>query len=190
VGEPDLEEALRDARRGDEWAITLLVRSIQPGLLRYLQRKAPAAAEDLASETWLAAAQQLAHFEGSFAAFRALVFTIARRRAVDHYRRLGRHLVEVPLDEVPLDEAEGKGAPVLDAAEIAVERLSSREAIDALVRALPPAQAEVVLLRVVADLSVDEVAQVLGRSPGAVRILQHRALRKLERQLGMKTVTR
>ena len=178
----DLENALDDARRGDEWAITLLFRSIQPQLLRYLSRQAPGVAEDLASETWLSAAQGLARFEGSVSDFRALVFTIARRRVVDHYRRQGRRLTEVSL-------VDGGDEPQRDAAEIAVESLSTQQAIDVLVAALPPAQAEVVLLRVVADLSVEEVARVMRRSTGAVRILQHRALRKLEKHFNQETVT-
>jgi RNA polymerase sigma-70 factor (ECF subfamily) len=51
------------------------------------------------------------------------------------------------------------------------------------IAALPPAQAEVVLLRVVGDLSVDDVAAIVGRKPGAVRALQHRALQRLAREV-------
>jgi RNA polymerase sigma-70 factor (ECF subfamily) len=182
VTDADLENALLEARRGDEWAIGLLFRSIQPQLLRYLGRQASGVAEDLASETWLAAAQHIATFEGSVSDFRALVFTIGRRRVVDHYRRQGRRLTEVTLD----DSGDG---PQRDAGEIAVESLSSQQAIDALVGALPAAQAEVVLLRVVADLSVEEVARVMERSPGAVRVLQHRALKALEKHFNQEGVT-
>jgi RNA polymerase sigma-70 factor (ECF subfamily) len=182
VTDADLERALLDSRQGDEWAIALLFRSIQPQLLRYLSRKAPGVAEDVASETWLAVAAGLSRFEGSMSDFRALVFTIARRRVVDHYRRQGRRLTEVALDN-------GGGAPERDVADLAVESLSTQQAIDALVAILPPAQAEVVLLRVVADLRVEDVARVMGRSPGSVRILQHRALRKLEKHLNPEAVT-
>jgi len=182
VTHADLEAALGEARRGDEWAITLLFRSIQPQLLRYLGRQAPGAAEDLAAETWLAVAQGIARFEGSLSDFRALVFTIARRRVVDHYRRQDRRPVEGPL-------AEGTEGHDRDAGEIAIAALSTQQAIDYLVEALPAAQAEVVLLRVVADLSVEEVARVMGRSAGAVRILQHRALRKLEQHFKIEGVT-
>ena len=55
----------------------------------------------------------------------------------------------------------------------------AQAAIDALVADLPPDQAEVVLLRVVAGLGVDEVAEIMGKRPGTVRVLQHRALRRL-----------
>jgi RNA polymerase sigma-70 factor (ECF subfamily) len=66
--------------------------------------------------------------------------------------------------------------------------MSTAEAV-ALVRRLPPLQAEVVLLRVVAELSVDEVARLVGRSPGAVRVAAHRGLRGLSVMAGPTGVT-
>jgi RNA polymerase sigma-70 factor (ECF subfamily) len=65
-----------------------------------------------------------------------------------------------------------------DSADVALEHLSTRSAI-ALLAALPTAQAEVILLRVVAGLDTDAVARVVGRSPGAVRVAAHRGLRRL-----------
>ena len=70
-----------------------------------------------------------------------------------------------------------------DVEEEALGRLGGAAA-RALVEALPAAQAEVIALRVLADLSVEETARVMGRRPGAVRTLQHRALRRLAAQLG------
>jgi len=178
-----LANALSAAREGDEWAIAELVRALQPLLLRYLSRQAPGMAEDLASETWLSAAPQLAGFVGSVADFRALLFTIARRRVVDYYRARSRRPVTSPLNlgNEPL------GAD--DPAESAIAGLSAKAAIDRLVDSLPPVQAEVVLLRVVADLTVGEVARVIGRSEGAVRVLQHRALQRLAKEFERGGVT-
>ncbi len=81
-------------------------------------------------------------------------------------------------------------AASVDVGELALGSVSAQAAIEALVRDLPHDQAEVVLLRVVADLSVDEVAKVMGRSPGSVRVLQHRALRQLGRIWDRGAVTR
>jgi RNA polymerase sigma-70 factor, ECF subfamily len=64
-----------------------------------------------------------------------------------------------------------------------VAALSSDEAIRRITALLPPDQAEIVLLRVVAGLSVDDVAGITGRRPGTVRVLQHRALRRLAERL-------
>jgi RNA polymerase sigma-70 factor (ECF subfamily) len=183
VAAPDLDEALVAARVGDEWAIACLFRAFQPPLLRYLRHHAPEVAEDLASETWLAAAKGLARFEGDVGDFRAWLFSVAWRRVADHYRRRGRQPKQVLLDDA------GEPAAPVDVGDAAVGQLSAQAAIDALVRDLPHDQAEVVLLRVLADLSVDEVAKVMGRSPGSVRVLQHRALRQLGRLWDRTAVT-
>jgi RNA polymerase sigma-70 factor (ECF subfamily) len=65
-----------------------------------------------------------------------------------------------------------------DSADMALEHLSTAAAI-ALVSELPPLQAEVVLLRVVAGLDTESVARLLRKSPGAVRVAAHRGLRRL-----------
>ena len=100
------------------------------------------------------------------------MFTTARRRAVDLARRrtresrLGWRAASWVSDVAP------------DCAEAVLDAVSTEQAIG-LVRRLPPLQAEVVLLRVVAGLSVAEVAQTVGRSPGAVRVAAHRGLKAM-----------
>lgn len=175
MSEVDLEQALEAASRGDDGGVRVIFRAIQPQLLRFLGQRAPKQEQDLASETWLQASERLAGFSGTFAEFRALVFTIARRRVIDHYRREARRPRAASIDEGGDLPASGFRP------EEVLESLSATEAIEALVGSLPEAQAEVILLRIVADMSVEEVAQVVGRSAGAVRVLQHRALRRLER---------
>ncbi len=179
----DAEGWLHAARQGDQLAVTRLFRYVYPSLLRYLQQRAPSVAEDLASETWLGAAKGFAHFEGDVGDFKAFLFVIARRRVADHYRAESRRPRLVALDEAA-DPATG------DVADVVLDELSAREAIRALVRDLPPDQAEVVLLRVVGGLSVEQAAQAMGKSAGAVRALQHRALRRLSRIRNSGAVTR
>ena len=87
---PPFEAVLRAAAGGDERAFGILWRDLQPGLLRYLDALAPGAGEDLASETWLRVVGGLDRFRGDERAFRAWVFTIARHRAVDRWRRRPR----------------------------------------------------------------------------------------------------
>lgn len=183
MSEAELEQALAEARRGDEAAIAVLYRGLQPGLRRYLARRAPGMEDDLAAETWLGAARVLATFDGSLEDLKVLLFTIARRRLVDHFRRQRRAPRLVPIDSVVEPQAPGAEGLALDA-------LAAQNAINQLTAVLPPLQAEVVLLRVVADLSVADVARVMGRSPGAVRVLQHRALQRLSKCAGSFAVTR
>lgn len=179
----DLTEALRAAQRGDEAAMGHLYRALHPSLLRYLSRRAPTAAEDLASECWLAAAKALVEFEGDGEDLRAWLFGVARHQVANFWRASRRG----PLVE---SAAQVVDVPSSDAGEVVVEALTTQAAIDDLLRGLSDDQAEIVLLRVVAGLSVEQVASLLKKRPGAVRVAQHRALRRLATRLERKPVTR
>jgi RNA polymerase sigma-70 factor (ECF subfamily) len=180
----DLDVVFDSARSGDQQAISSLFRALNPPLLHYVRRHAPDAADDLVSDTWLAAAGAFPGFDGDVDGFRAWLFTVARRRIADHYRRSARRP-----QLVVLSDEHDRAAPH-DTAQCALDALSTDEAIDALIRHLPADQADVVLLRVVAGLSAEHVAEVLGRSTGSVRVLQHRALKKLGRTWDRGAVTR
>ncbi|MCW2908484.1 MAG: polymerase, sigma-24 subunit, subfamily [Actinomycetia bacterium] len=161
----------------------MLWRDAHPALLRYLRVAAPDTAEDVAGETWVQVVRGLAGFRGDERAWRGWLFTIARRRALDERRRRTRHpvaqLMELPRDLEPRTP---------DAAGEAIENLAT-EATLATVATLPPHQAEVILLRVVAGLDTETVARIVGRSPGAVRVAAHRGLRRLSQILTMTDVT-
>ena len=163
---------LASAQGGDDTAFACLFRDVQPALLRYLQVITPDA-DDVAGETWLQVVKGLPGFRGSEEAFRAWLFTIARHRAVDASRSRSRR-PDVPLtgDETGLQPL----AP--DAADQALESISTRSVV-ALVKRLPPDHAEIIMLRVVAGLEAADVARIVGKTPGAVRVTAHRALRRL-----------
>jgi len=181
--EDDLDEALDDARRGEESGVVTLFRALQPGLVGYLRHQAPGMEEDLASEAWAGAATLLPQFDGDARAFRALLFTLARRRTVDHYRKSARSPSVVELTEAD-EPADG-----IDLETTVISDFSAQDAVEALVKGLTAVQAEVVLLRVVGDLSVEQVAEILDRPPGSVRVIQHRALQRLAKRF-KKVVTR
>jgi RNA polymerase sigma-70 factor (ECF subfamily) len=174
--EEQFESVLATAKTGAERAITALYREFQPSLLRYLRAQAPADAEDLASEVWSNAASGLSRFEGDEGAFRRWLFTIAQRRLIDLRRRDGRREAVVRSLESAFDASDADP-------ELQVLAASETEAALARIGALPPDQAEVVLLRVVGGLDVESVAAIVGKKPGAVRVLQHRALKRLADQL-------
>jgi RNA polymerase sigma-70 factor (ECF subfamily) len=162
------------ARSGDDAAFSRIFDRTQPALLRYLRALAPGAAEDIASETWVSIIRDLHSFQGEEKAFRAWALTIARHRMVDATRAEARHPA-VPMAEPPI-ELNAASAP--DTGELVVERAQTRDAL-ALIATLPPDQAEALLLRVVAGLDVAQVAEIMGRSSGAVRVLTHRGLKTL-----------
>jgi RNA polymerase sigma-70 factor, ECF subfamily len=162
---------LTAAQQGNEEAFSLLWRDTNPALIRYLRVMAPEVAEDVAAESWLTVLRGLTGFRGDEQAWRAWVFTVSRRRVIDQRRRAARRPT-VPLGEL-------RAEPVVpDAADEAMERIGTRAAL-AMLTQLPPLQAEVILLRVVAGLDTDAVARLVNRTPGAVRVASHRGLRRL-----------
>jgi len=176
---------LAAAQDGGEWAVAILYRWLHPAVVSYLRARAGDEAEDLASETWVAVARGLARFSGDEAAFRSWVFTIAHRRLIDHHRASARrprtrtlHATEGDDYSGPIDLPAGDdpAREVLDAA-------AGDEAVRRIVALLPPDQAEIVLLRVVGGLPMEDVAAITGRRPGTVRVLQHRALKRLADRL-------
>lgn len=167
---------LRAARAGDESALAELYRRLHPRVLRFLLARAPPDAEDFAHELWIGVASGLERFRGDEPAFRAWVFTIARRRLADAARRASRRPT-VPVSTERLDALGEVG----DVEQEAIRALETREAL-ARISALPPAQAEVLLLRVLGGLDVDQVASVMRKRVGTIRVLQHRALAKLAEQ--------
>jgi RNA polymerase sigma-70 factor, ECF subfamily len=175
---PEFEDVLHAAAGGDEEAFGKLWSDLQPRLLRYFRVVSPTVAEDLASETWLGVIRGIDRFKGSEPAFRAWVFTIARHEVLDWRRRAVRR----PAEDVAANGLVERAAPDDPAAD-ALERLSTRAAL-AEVAALPPDQAEAIVLRVVAGLGVDRVAEIMGKRPGTVRVLTHRGLRRLAERLG------
>lgn len=166
-------DALERACRGDEEGFLELYRAWQPRLLRYLRIREGEAADDLAAETWLQVVRDLPGFRGDADDFRRWLFTLGRHRAVDAGRRAARAPVVLVEDVTTLCDA-----PTAALDEEALERLSTAWALG-VVRSLPPAQADMVGLRVLAGLDVATVAELVGRTPGAVRVAVHRALQVL-----------
>jgi RNA polymerase sigma factor (sigma-70 family) len=167
--ETAFSSVLTAAKTGAEWALGSLYTDYQPRLLRYFRAQAPSEAEDLAAEVWVDAARALNRFEGDESAFGRWLFTIAHRRLVDYRRRNGRRREEsLPNERV---------------AELASRREWAPEPEDRLALAclagLPSEYAEIVLLRVVGGFDSNEVAEILGRKPGTVRVMQKRALERI-----------
>lgn len=152
-----------------------LYRELQPTLLGHLRWVHASQAEDIAGDVWTEVAASFPTFVGSDDAFRAWVFTLARRRAIDSYRRAGRRPTAALREGGPVaaDRPE----------EETVDRLSLEAIVARLHRLLPADQAEVLLLRVVRGLSVVEVAAATAKTPANVRVLQHRALQRLAARL-------
>jgi RNA polymerase sigma-70 factor, ECF subfamily len=179
----DFAGVLADAQAGNDDQFAVLWRDANPALLRYLRVLAPENAEDIAAETWVNVVRGLPRFIGDEAAWRAWLFTTARRRLIDQARVRKRHPAE-PLDDISASEM----PRTPDAAQVALDNLATESAL-ALLSQLPTPQAEVIMLRVVAGLDTDAVAMLLGKTPGNIRVMAHRGLKKLEDLLARAGVT-
>ena len=174
---PEFPDVLRLAALGDGPAFALLWRDMHPPLLRYLRLSTGDTAEDLASEVWLEVARRISRFRGGEPEFRGWLFTLARRRLIDQRRYETRH-PELPTG----DDARLDGPAADDTMAAALEDISTEAAL-AFIATLPREQAEIIVLRVVVGLDATQVAKIVGKSPGAVRIAAHRGLRTLTARL-------
>jgi RNA polymerase sigma-70 factor, ECF subfamily len=167
-----LDEALARASLGDEAAFLQLWRALQPPLLRFLRVVGCDDPDDVASETWLQVVRDLHKFSGGEEDFRRWLFTIGRHRAIDAARARARRpasAVSAGLDALP--DRQLVEDQVLDG-------MSVQRALGLLAR-LSTDQAETVALRVIAGLDTPDVAKILGKSAGAVRVALHRGLKTL-----------
>ncbi|HVR79844.1 MAG TPA: sigma-70 family RNA polymerase sigma factor [Acidimicrobiia bacterium] len=166
---------LSQARSGSTWAWSQLYDGLAGPLLGYLRVRGAAEPEDLLSEVFLQMVRGLHAFEGDSQQFRSWVFTIAHRRLIDERRARSKRPVELREDLEPAVVAEDPATTVID-------RLTDEEIIGFL-DALTPEQRDVLLLRLLAGLTIDEIARALGKTPGAVKALQRRGLLTLQETL-------
>jgi RNA polymerase sigma factor (sigma-70 family) len=170
------DDVLAAAQAGAAWAFETLYRDLSPVVTGYLRLHGAAEPDDLASDTFLGVFTGLAGFRGDEDALRAWVFTIAHRRLVDDWRRRSRrpHAAD--------DDRDLAGYVGGDVEDDAFTRLDA-ESVHRICGLLPDDQRAVVLLRVLGDLTVEQVAQVMGRSVASVKALQRRGLRTLRAEL-------
>ena len=167
--EHDFGAVIGAARARQPWALEHLYSTLAPAIAGFFRLQRAAEPEDLTSEVFVGVLRNLPTFRGDEAHFRSWVFTIAYRRLADERRGVARHPHPRPLDEAP--------EPV-DAADVEadVALLLATHRVRELCATLPPAQRDVLLLRLVGRMTVDEVAAVMERSRGAVKALQRRGL--------------
>jgi RNA polymerase sigma-70 factor (ECF subfamily) len=176
--------ALLDAaRQGSEAAWAEIYRDLGPVILGYLRGNRAPEPEDILSEVFLQVARDLPGFEGDERQFRSWVFTIAHHRLID----ARRHAARRPVDYAP-EPPEPEGPPVDEAAEEALARIGTEE-VHRVLEALSPDQRAVLLLRVLGDLTIEEVARAVRKRQGAVKALQRRGLAAVRRELARRGVT-
>ena len=161
-------ETIDAAKSGRRDALEAIFRAYQPALIRYLGTRAPDLAADVASQTWVSVAESITRFDGDGHALRGWIITIGRRRLADELRRRGRRM-----------EDPGELPAVADDTTTEDLVFGGADWARGMLRQLPPQQADIVMLRVIGGLSVDEVAAETGLTPGNVRVQCHRGLSRL-----------
>jgi RNA polymerase sigma-70 factor (ECF subfamily) len=179
----DFAATLAAARAGTEWAWRDLYRETAGPVERFLRARGVRDPEDVLGDTFLSVVRSIDRFDGDDVAFRAWVFAIARNTAIDRARWLDRRpSVPSTHDDLaslgPLGniEAEAMDGIALDHVRRVLDRLT-------------PDQRDVLLLRIVGGLAVDQVASVLGRNAGAVKMLQARGVAAIRREIQRGAVT-
>lgn len=171
------EQVLAAARTGADWAWEEIYRDLAPVVLGYLRGQNAPDPEGLAGETFLQVVRDLHTFDGGEERFRSWVFTIAHHRLIDARRRAKRR----PFDPTPHEDI-ARQSPVVHTDDEVLAGLAAEELED-LMDQLTDDQRAVILLRVVADLSIEETAETLDKSQGAVKQLQRRGLAALRRRI-------
>jgi len=180
---PDRFEVLIEAaRQGSDAAWAEIFGDLAPVVLGYLRGSGIPDPEDVLGETFLQVARDVARFNGDWAGFRAWVFAVAHHRLIDARRRDTRRPV------VLMPEPSESAAVSADIAEDSLARIGADE-IKKVLGLLPDDQRAVLLLRVLGDLSIKQVAEVLGKRPGAIKQLQRRGLLAAREHLEQQGVT-
>jgi RNA polymerase sigma factor (sigma-70 family) len=176
------EEFLTVLRAGGAWAFERLYRDLAPTVAGYLQVQGAVEPDDLTSEVFIGVFRGLERFSGSEAEFRSWVFTIAHRRLTDERRRDGRRPRP---DELGVETDVVAGGDVEDDVLVRLGTARVRE----LCARLSGDQRDVLLLRLVAGLTVEQVAGTVGKSVAATKALQRRGLVALQQELERRGVT-
>lgn len=171
-----LEDALTAAQSGQPWALRAVYEELAPRVHGYLRARGASEPEDLTSEVFLTVFSTLGTVTGGAAGLRTLAFSIAHARLVDDLRRRSRRGDAVSYESWHDDRT------TASTEDEAVDRLGTAE-VRALIEELPADQRDVLLMRVVGDLSLEQTAQAIGRSTGAVKQLQRRGLLVLRARL-------
>jgi RNA polymerase sigma factor (sigma-70 family) len=177
----EFDAVVTAARAGAAWALECIYQGLSPAIAGLFRAQGIDDPDDLTSEVFVGVLRNLAWFDGDAKSFRSWVFTIAYRRLADERRRGVRRP-----GTIPLGERSEPTAP--DDVHAEVERSLATERVRALCDRLLPAQRDVVLLRVFGDLTVDQVAGVMGRSRGAVKALQRRGYATIAQLLEQENV--
>lgn len=169
----ELGEALAAAQLGQPWALRVVYDSLAPQVHGYLRARGAAEPDELTSDVFLTVFAKLPVLTGGISGLRTFTFSVAHARLVDALRKQSRRPADVPYEPF-------RDSRLSPSAEEAAEQAASAHRAAQLLARLPDDQRTVLTLRLIGELSLEEVAEAIGRSQGAVKQLQRRALLALK----------
>lgn len=175
-------ERIRNAKNGDESAWADIYSELAGPVTGYLRSRGAKEPEDLSSEVFYQVARDIHRFKGDESKFRSWVFVIAHRRLIDARRAEGRRPITVDEPVSTKDISAG------DVEREVMAQLSTAE-VQIILDSLTDDQRDVLSLRIVADLTLEETASVMGKRVGAIKALQRRALASVKAQIDEGKVT-
>jgi len=173
-GEKDIIER---AIKGEAEAFGLLYDKYQPQIYRFIYLKVGQReeAEDLTHQVFLKSWQSIAEYRFQGFPFSSWLYSIARHQIIDYYRT---RKSEIALESVTEFKVENPAPKIIDN-NLDIERVKRA------LQQLKTEQQDVIILRFIEDLSLQEVASILNKTEGAIKLLQHRAIKKLRRIMGL-----
>jgi RNA polymerase sigma-70 factor, ECF subfamily len=173
-GEKKLIEA---AGRGEKTSFTKLYDYYMPAIYRFIYVKVSHRhiAEDLTHEVFLSAWQNLPRYRHKGFPFSSWLYKLARNRVIDHYRGL-----KPSTDIENINPEELKINSVIEST---LDDDFQFQLVKSAIQALKPDQQDVLIMKFIEDLSHKEIALTLKKSEGAIRLIQHRAIQELKKQL-------
>lgn len=175
------DDVLYAAQSGDPKAISRIYADLAPKVSGYLKARGAEDPAESTQEVFLTVFSKLKSVSGGYQGLRTFAFSVAHARYVDEVRQRSRR-PHLAVYDPETDERIAASAET-----VALDSLDATPVGD-MMRCLSPEQREVLLLRVVADLSLKQVCDITGKSPGSVKQLQRRGLLKLKELVDRKEV--
>lgn len=165
------------AKQGDEEAFAMLYRTNVQTIFRYVYHRTGDVqiAEDLTADVFVRAVRGLASYAEQGKPLVAWLYRIANARVVDHYRKQNRRPGDGDLDAQPIAVHQDMDVDML--------RTQASSALKVAIQQLTSEQQHVIVLRFLEGRSIEHVARLVGKTPNAVKAMQHRALRALAKRL-------
>jgi RNA polymerase sigma-70 factor (ECF subfamily) len=171
------EQLIERARHGDKSCFSALYDYYLPPIYRFIYMKVThrEEAEDLSHEVFLSAWQNLTRYEAQGFPFGSWLYQIARNKVIDYYR--------VKKPNVSLEHFDADLIKAEFTIEAKADTALTLEGVRGAMKQLTPDQQDVLLMKFMEDLSHRDIALIMGKSEGAVRLIQHRALQELKKTL-------